>query len=138
MGVQVSSFVCPACKTPGRYGLQTRANGTRFWACNGSHRDPETERALRSCDWSCEELAGLEYGCLTVREVLMQVAHAASVLATNVGVRAQEPKRDLRKFLADGAEEFERLASVLRIVASYDLQQEQRAALLEAADEGRR
>ena len=119
------SFTCPECGTTARYGLQTRSNGSRFWACNGSHRDPDTGRSLRSCTWCCEESQGIEFGLVTVRDAVLQVALVTSQVGTTLGVRALEQTPELRHQLADAAEELEQLGDKLRIVASYLLHQEQ-------------
>jgi hypothetical protein len=120
-----AAFVCPSCKTAARYGLQTRANGSKFWACNGvRHGDG---MAGMSCTWTCEEHQGLEFGLVTVKEAIMQVALVASQVGTTLGVRALDQPPNLRHTLADAAEDFEKLGDKLRVVASYLLHREQQA-----------
>lgn len=125
----MSGFTCPACQTVGSWGLQTRANGSRFYGCNGAIRDPDSGRALRSCAWSCEEHQALEFGLVTVKDAVLQVSLVASQVGTTLGVRAIEQPPNLRLQLGDAAEELEKMGDRLRVVASYLLHQEQQAEL---------
>ena len=120
-------FVCPSCGTQDRYGLLTEmSSGRKSWCCNGSHKN-EVGRAVRSCDWSCAESEGLKYGCVSLREVLLQVAHTATTTATTISQRALGAHDNLRTFLGDAAEAFENLSDQLRVVEAFLREQEEQA-----------
>ncbi len=117
------AFTCPSCKTQNRYGLQTRGNGSRFYGCNGQHRDAEG-RPLRSCTWSCEEHLALEVGITTPKDEVLRIAFEATRIAETIAVRAID-QRELRKAIGDAAESFEGLGDRLRLVADFLLSQEE-------------
>jgi hypothetical protein len=102
-------------------------------------RDPETGQAIRSCSWTCEEHQGLEFGLVTVKEAIMQVALVTGQLSSTLGVRALTQPPNLRHSLTDAAEDLDKCAARLRIVSSFLLNREQeqeRAAERDARKDG--
>lgn len=121
----MSVFICPLCKTRDKWGLETRPSGSRYYSCHGN-----------GCHWICEEHQALEFGLVSVKESVLSIAVAANGVATTLGVRALDQPVSLRHQLADAAEDLERMADKLRIVASYLLHRENVAAKEAAENSG--